>query len=92
MCIRDRVSPPFKWQKRINDSDYHVVPRIDEPVAAEHLDALKKIPEFMRAYDPDGMTIKEFDTFGATRRTLRQFLQADADLDTLVRDIITPAI
>ena len=53
---------------------------------------LKKIPEFMRAYDPDGMTIKEFDTFGATRRTLRQFLQADADLDTLVRDIITPAI
>ena len=86
------VSPPFKWQKRINDSDYHVVPRIDEPVAAEHLDALKKIPEFMRAYDPDGMTIKEFDTFGATRRTLRQFLQADADLDTLVRDIITPAI
>ena len=86
------VSPPFKWQKRINDSDYQVVPRIDEPVDAEHLDALKKIPEFMRAYDPDGMTIKEFDTFGATRRTLRQFLQADADLDTLVRDIITPAI
>lgn len=65
---------------------------MDEPVATEHLDALKEIPEFMRAYDPDGMTIEEFDTFGATRATLRQFLQADADLDILVRDIVTPAI
>ena len=85
------VSPPFKWQKRINDSDYKAVARIDEPVAAERLDALMQMPEFVRAYDPDGMTIEEFDDFGATRKTLRQFLQADADLDALVRDVLIAA-
>jgi len=40
----------------------------------------------------DGMTIDEFDRFGATVTTLRQFLDADAKLDALVRDIIVPAI
>ena len=37
------------------------------------------------------MTPEEFDTFGATAKTLRGFLQADADLDALVRDVIMPA-
>ena len=37
------------------------------------------------------MTIDEFDTFGATLRTIRGFLDADNDLDNLVRDVITPA-
>ena len=46
--------------------------------------------EFRRAYDPDGLTVAEFDTFGATRRTLRQFLAAAADLDGLVRDVLLP--
>lgn len=34
------------------------------------------------------MTVEEF---GATRVTLRQFLDADAKLDALVRDILIPA-
>ncbi len=29
--------------------------------------------------------------FGPTRKTLRQFLAADADLDSLVRDFLIPA-
>ena len=37
------------------------------------------------------MTVEEFEKFGPTRKTLRQFLAADADLDALVRDIIVPA-
>jgi len=84
------VSPPFAWQKLINDSGYKVVERIDEPVAPEIMETLLSIPEFVRAYEPDGMTPEEFDSFGATRRTLRGFLQADADLDALVRDVIMP--
>ena len=47
--------------------------------------------EFRRAYDVDGMTVEEFESFGPTRKTLRQFLEADADLDALVRDILIPA-
>ena len=84
------ISPPFTWQKIINDSGYKVEPRIDEPVAPQIMKTLLSIPEFVRAYEPDGMTPEEFDTYGATVRTLRGFLQADADLDALVRDVIMP--
>ena len=85
------VSPPFEWAKLINDSDYTVEERMDIPVREDIMKTLLSIPEFVRAYEPDGMTPEEFDTFGATVRTLRGFLQADADLDTLVRDVIMPA-
>ena len=84
------ISPPFKWQKLINDSGYKVEPRMDVPVAPEIMATLESIPEFVRAYEPDGMSSEEFDTYGATVRTLRGFLQADADLDALVRDVIMP--
>lgn len=84
------VSPPFKWQTRINASTYDPVSRIDVPVAEEHLAALRQIPDFVRAYEVDGMSVGEFEGFGATRRTLRQFLDADADLDRLVRGFLVP--
>ncbi len=85
------VSPPFKWAKLINDSGYKMEERMDIPVRDDIMDTLLSIPEFVRAYEPDGMTPDEFDTFGATVKTLRGFLQADADLDALVRDVIMPA-
>ena len=85
------VSPPFQWAKLINDSDYKVEERMDIPVREDIMKTLLSIPEFVRAYEPDGMTPEEFDTFGATAKTLRGFLQADADLDALVRDVIMPA-
>lgn len=85
------VSPPFQWAKLINDSDYKMEERMDIPVREDIMKTLLSIPEFVRAYEPDGMTPEEFDTFGATVRTLRGFLQADADLDALVRDVIMPA-
>lgn len=83
------VSPPFDWQARINENRIPVNPHaIDEPVASEHLEALSAIPEWHRAYDVDGMTVEEFEDFGATRKTLRQFLEADAQLDAIVRDVL----
>jgi transaldolase len=33
------------------------------------------IPEFERAYEPDGMKPEEFITFGLSQRTLSQFLE-----------------
>lgn len=85
------VSPPFTWQALINASDYRAVPRMDIPVNEYYLDQLRRIPDFVRAYEVDGMTVEEFDAFGPTRKTLRQFLAADADLDALVRDVLVPA-
>lgn len=86
------VSPPFAWQTRINENELFVESRIDVPVAPHIISTLlERVPEFRRAYEVDGMTIEEFDSFGATRATLRQFLDADAQLDALVRDILIPA-
>ena len=85
------ISPPFDWQVRLNASGIEPSPRIDEPVADAVLDTLyEKFPEFRRAYDADGMAIGEFEQFGATRRTLRQFLGACADLEGVVRDVLLP--
>ena len=65
--------------------------RIDIPVDPEILASLEQLSEFRRAYEPDGMTPEEFDSFGATRKTLRQFLGADEELDQIVRNVIMPA-
>ena len=85
------ISPPFEWQVRLNASGIEPVSRIDEPVADAVLDTLyERFPEFRRAYDADGMTIGEFQEFGATRKTLRQFLGACAELEGVVRDVLLP--
>lgn len=49
--------------------------RIDKPVPADTIERLCQMPEFVRAYEPDGMTPAEFITFGATQRTLSQFCE-----------------
>jgi transaldolase len=86
------VSPPFAWQKLINDNNLDLVPRMDVPVEDHILSTLlARIPQFRQAYEPDGLTVAEFDTFGATAKTLRQFLDADAQLDALVRNVLIPA-
>ena len=85
------VSPPFKWQQKFNTSGIDPISRIDEPVDPRIIETLSaKIPDFNRAYEVDSMTVEEFEDFGSSRTTLRQFLAADADLDSLVRDIIMP--
>ena len=85
------VSPPFEWQKLINENGIQAENRIAVPVASPVLEELLQLSEFRRAYEPDGMTPDEFEDFGAARNTLRQFLEADAQLDALVRDILVPA-
>ncbi len=85
------ISPPYKWQLRYNASDVEVIPRIDRPVDPKITEELlEKFVDFRRAYHEDGMTIEEFDTFGPTARTLRQFIQASLDLATLIRDFMIP--
>jgi transaldolase len=85
------ISPPYAWQVRFNSSDIEVRPRIDEPVADTVVEELlRKFPDFCRAYSENGLTLEEFDAFGPTRRTLRQFIAACHDLDGLVRDFLLP--
>lgn len=49
--------------------------RIDIPVPEDAIERLRQMPEFVRAYEPDGMTPAEFMAFGATQRTLSQFCE-----------------
>jgi len=85
------ISPPYSWQVRFNNSDIEVRPRIDEPVCGEIVAELsKKFPDFCRAYTETGLAPEEFDSFGPTVRTLRQFVSACHDLDGLVRDFMLP--
>ncbi len=49
--------------------------RIDVPVPDSVIERLTKLPEFVRAYEPNGMVPNEFIGFGATQRTLTQFLE-----------------
>ena len=47
--------------------------RIAVPVDPKVVARLQKLPEFVRSYEPDGMTPNDFIQFGATQRTLTQF-------------------
>ncbi len=47
---------------------------IDNPVDPEAVSrVLKALPEFVSAYEPDGLSQDEFDSFGATKMTLHNF-------------------
>ncbi len=85
------ISPPYSWQKRFNASDIPIDNRMGKKVDPSIVDELeKKFTDFHRSYYEDGMRLEEFDDFGPTRRTLRQFAKATDDIVTLVRDIMIP--
>ncbi|MBY0507809.1 MAG: hypothetical protein K2X03_28105 [Bryobacteraceae bacterium] len=84
------VSPPSKWQKRFNASHVKVENRIGRPVAPEILADLHQFPDFHRAYDENGLAPEEFDTYGPTVRTLRQFIEACHDLEAQIRELMLP--
>jgi transaldolase len=50
--------------------------RIDCEVPPDVLERLRKMPEFLKAYEPDGMSPREFIGYGVTQRTLSFFVEA----------------
>jgi transaldolase len=81
---------PYDWQLKYNNTDINVQPRMDIPVDKEILNALSKIPDFRRAYEPDGLKIGEFDNYGATVRTLRSFIHGWHDFLAVIREFMLP--
>jgi transaldolase len=67
------IAPSF--QDVFVTKDFPRVEKIQEPVHADVIDRLRTMPEFVRAYEPDGMAPEEFVTYGATQRTLSQFCE-----------------
>jgi transaldolase len=82
---------PYKWQRLFNASDIEVRRRIDDPVPAEIVEELQRlVPDFGRAYEPDGLAPDEFDSYGATVRTLRSFIGSYGELVAMVREFMLP--
>jgi len=78
---------PSQWQKWFNVSQVEVKERMDDPVEQTIIDELYgRIPDFRQAYDEDGMTPAEFDTYGATVRTLRGFIASYHELIRVIRE------
>jgi transaldolase len=82
------ITLPPVWQRRFNASSVEVRPRIDDPVP--HLDELRTLPDFVRAWEPDGLRIEEFDAWPPTVRTLRAFTASYHELLHLVSDALLP--
>jgi len=82
---------PYEWQLLFNQSDIEVKERMHNPVPAEIVDTLySHFEEFRKAYDEDGLSPEEFDTYGATVRTLRGFITSYHDLQAFIRDFMLP--
>jgi transaldolase len=80
---------PHEWQVMFNGSDIEVRERMQDPVDPEIVSELyRKFLDFRKAYDEQGMTIEEFDRYGATVRTLRTFISSYYELLAVVRDFM----
>jgi transaldolase len=85
------ITMPYEWQVHFNKSGIEVKDRIQNPVDPRIVETLyERFPEFRKAYDPDGLTIDDFDTYGATARTLRSFISSYHDLMSVMRDFMVP--
>jgi len=67
------IAPAF--QQVFVDQNLPREVRIDKAVPEDVLERLRQLPEFVRAYEPEGMKPADFVGFGATQRTLSQFVE-----------------
>lgn len=85
------ITMPHPWQVRFNASGIVPTPRIDVPVDPGLIaDLHTRFPDFARAYDPDRLTLPEFDGYACTRRTLRTFTKSYHDLVGSIREVLIP--
>ncbi|WP_069999074.1 transaldolase family protein [Cellulosilyticum sp. I15G10I2] len=79
---------PPDFQKKINGSNVDIKDQIDIPVDSKLMQQLLTVPEFVKAYDVDGMSVHEFDHYGAVIDTLTQFYQGYDELVQIIRKYI----
>jgi transaldolase len=85
------ITMPSAWQKRFNASTVEVRPRMDDPVDTSIVDDLRRaFPDFVRALEPEGLGLADFDGFPPTARTLRAFVASYHELLHQVSDAMIP--
>ncbi|UCC98225.1 MAG: hypothetical protein JSW66_20560 [Phycisphaerales bacterium] len=65
------IAPPYQ-QMFVSEELAHEE-RINQPIAADVIERLYGLPEFVRAYEPDGMPPEDFIAYGVVQKTLAQF-------------------
>ena len=67
------IAPPY--QEMLLSEELPFEERIDSPVPGDVIKRLSALPEFVRAYEPDGMEPKDFITYGVVQKTISQFYE-----------------
>jgi len=67
------IAPPY--QEMLLSEELPREERIDAEIDSDVIERLSTLPEFVRAYDPDGMKPEQFITYGVTQKTLAQFYE-----------------
>ena len=63
-----------------------LTPRIWEDIPREVMARLEKIPYFTRGYEPDGLSVDEFDDLACLQSTAREFSKATDGMVSFVRE------
>ena len=72
----------YSWYQRLNNSEVDIVERMSNRVEESYIDELRRLPEFAKVFDENGMKPEEFETCMGFRNTLTAFI---ADYDNLCR-------
>jgi transaldolase len=67
------IAPPY--QEMLLSEELVCEERINNQIPGDVIERLSALPEFVRAYEPEGMTPKDFIGYGVTQKTLAQFYE-----------------
>lgn len=67
------IAPPY--QEMLLSDELPFEERIDHQIPKDVIERLSVLPEFIRAYEPEGMKPKDFIAYGVTQKTLAQFYE-----------------
>ena len=81
---------PYGWWKQFETAHFPLRASLREPVDADILASLRKVPDFVRAHDEGALAAAELERYGATVHTLKQFLEGYEGLVKLVRERMLP--
>ncbi|MGL5722375.1 MAG: transaldolase family protein [Brevinema sp.] len=76
---------PQKWQVYYNSCPMKIENTMEKPIPDYIMEQLLGQEEFVKSYSETGLSLDQFDTYGATLRTLKQFSEGYDDLLKIIR-------
>ena len=75
------------YQELLVSPDLPHEERMDVPIDRDVIERLATLPEFVQAYEPEGMKPEAFITYGVTQKTLAQFYESGWKLLETFEDV-----